>query len=321
MHHVKQGAQRLGNIQILGESRIKLLPGHLRPVRQNPPLPLQGGDQFLLLPSLEGSGVGRLLLLPSLEGSGVGRLLLLPSLEGSGVGSPPRRHTPQPILKLIQTLKRSPRRLQRIKGEIQRLPVMPRHQHIPGFPSGIPACQHIPQRMEIPERFRHLAPINHQVGTVHPIPDKRFPAGRFALRNFVLMMRENIINTPGMQIKALAKILGRHRRTLDMPPWPAPPPRGIPRHIAILLIPCFPQGEVGNILLLIFIVLNPRPGSQPRHIQMRQFPVGRKTGDAEINRSIVRLVGVPLCQKRLNQGDHFRHMVGRRRIPLCRLNT
>ncbi len=133
-------------------------------------------------------------------------------------------------------------------------------QHITGFAAIEAAGENIPQGIEVAQRLRHLAAIHDQVSAMHPVTHERLSAGGLTLGNLVLMVREDVIHPAGMKVKAFAQVFRRHGRTFDMPSRPPPAPGRIPYHVPVLGIPCLPQGEIRDILLLILVMLDSRAG-------------------------------------------------------------
>ena len=81
----------------------------------------------------------------------------------------------------------------------------------------------------VAERLGHLRLVHAQKTVVEPIARERCAIVRAAaLRQLVLVMREDEILTTRMNIDSHPKMLFRHRGTLDVPSRPAPAPRRIP---------------------------------------------------------------------------------------------
>src|SRR6516165_2392781 len=88
---------------------------------------------------------------------------------------------------------------------------------------------------DIAERLRHLGAVIGEKAVVQPIVDKG-PAGMGAnaLRDFVLVMRKDQVETAGVDVEGLAEMRLAHRRALDGPAGPAATPRAVPaRHVWI----------------------------------------------------------------------------------------
>ena len=77
-------------------------------------------------------------------------------------------------------------------------------------------------RHRVARRLRHLHAVGEQMLPVHPVTDRCVAVRAFGLRDLVLVVREDVVDTAGVQVEALAEVLRAHRRTLDMParkPW------------------------------------------------------------------------------------------------------
>ena len=61
---------------------------------------------------------------------------------------------------------------------------------------------------------------------MHPVSGERRPAMRAAaLRDLILVMREDEVETAAVDVDRLAKVRGNHRRAFDMPAGPPATPR------------------------------------------------------------------------------------------------
>ena len=83
----------------------------------------------------------------------------------------------------------------------------------------------------------------HQA-VVHPVGGHRAVVERFALGDFVLMVREDQVQPATVDIEVLAEDRPAHRRALDVPARPARAPRALPRRLARLGL--LPEREVGR---------------------------------------------------------------------------
>ena len=178
--------------------------------------------------------------------------------------------------------------------------------------------QQVAQGEKIAQLLGHLLAVHHQVGAVQPGVDELMAGGRLALGDFVVVVREDIVHPAGVQVEGLAQILHAHGRALDVPARPAAAPRGVPPHVAILLIPGLPQGEVGHVVLLVFVLGHPGARLHARFVQAGQAAVGREGIDPVVDRLVLGLIGMTLGHQGLNQGDHLRDVVGGRGIAVGR---
>ncbi len=89
---------------------------------------------------------------------------------------------------------------------------------------------------------------------MQPVAHKFFPGAAFALRDLRLVMRENIVHAAAVDIDLRSEQRRRHRAALDVPARPARSPRRFPAHVAIGLVPRFPEREVADVFLLVLVV-------------------------------------------------------------------
>src|SRR5215471_21038667 len=112
---------------------------------------------------------------------------------------------------------------------------------------------------------------------MHPISDELTAAmGALALRDLVLVMRKDEIETAGVDIEGLPQVGFAHRRTLDVPARPPSAPRTIPsRKICIRWLP---KHEIGGIAF-VGCDLYPGAGDHLVAAAPRQHPVIGVRGD------------------------------------------
>src|SRR5207245_11533127 len=96
-------------------------------------------------------------------------------------------------------------------------------------------------------------------------------------------MQEKVVSSSAVNVGRIAQGRGGHRGAADVPPGTAAAPLTLPADIAILFIPCFPECEVANVFLVIFVVFHAAGRLQLGEIEMGELPVIRKFVDAEIN--------------------------------------
>src|ERR1700751_4577116 len=68
------------------------------------------------------------------------------------------------------------------------------------------------------------------------------------LRDLVLVVRELKVEPAAVDLEARPEVLLRHRRALDVPARPAPPPRRVPPRVLARLVR-LPEREIARILL------------------------------------------------------------------------
>src|SRR5437763_6252186 len=136
---------------------------------------------------------------------------------------------------------------------------------------------------------------------VQPVADEFLSRDAFALRDLRFVMREDVIDTAAVDIDLVTEQCRGHRTALDVPAGPARPPWRIPFHIGVFFIPRFPQREIADVLLVVFVVLYAPGRLQLREIEVRELSLVRKYVDAKINRFVVGLISEPARNER---ADH-----------------
>src|SRR5579872_2951811 len=110
----------------------------------------------------------------------------------------------------------------------------------------VPPPQKLRRSYDIPEALRHLLRAHVDETIVHPIARKRRAAvGAAALRDLILVVRKDEVESAAMDVDRLAKMIVDHRRTFDMPSGPAPAPGRIPADHPFRA--WLPQDEIGRI--------------------------------------------------------------------------
>ena len=87
------------------------------------------------------------------------------------------------------------------------------------------------------------------------------------------------------------------------PGRPAPHGR-IPFYVAIFFVPRFPQCEITDVFLIVFIVLHAAGRLQLREIKMREPAIIWKFVDAKIHRFVVSLISEAFGDERADHLDH-----------------
>src|SRR5262249_1539091 len=114
-----------------------------------------------------------------------------------------------------------------------------------------------------------------------------------SLRDLVLMMREDQIDAPGVDIERLPQVLDRHHGALNVPAGPAWTEFSIPKRLAVLRR--FPKHEIPRIGLFVLIHVDARPGAHAAEVAVGELAVLGELGDTVVNRSIT-LIGVALVR-------------------------
>src|SRR3989475_10022257 len=145
------------------------------------------------------------------------------------------RRPPRSTLFPYTTLFRShPRRRERFVGEVERLAVMRLPEQQPHRRGVHALLAQIARREKIPEPLRHLRAAHVQELAVQPEAGERLPRRRFGLRDLVFVMGEDQVDAAGVKVERLGAttlpdLLERHGGALEVPPWPTPPERRVPR--------------------------------------------------------------------------------------------
>src|ERR1700756_5361169 len=118
---------------------------------------------------------------------------------------------------------------------------------------------------------------------MQPVAYELLPSHPFALRDLGFVMWENVIDPAAVDVDLIAEQRSGHRAALDMPAGTAGSPRRIPFYVAIFLVPRFPQREIPDVFLVVFVVFNPAGRLQLRQIEVGELAVIRKFVDAKIH--------------------------------------
>src|SRR6476620_2463259 len=99
-------------------------------------------------------------------------------------------------------------------------------------------------------------------------------------------MGKDQIYAADMQIKGLAEILHRHRRTLDVPTGPATSNWRLPT--GFVHFRRFPQREVARIFLFVLVGIDAVAAARDvaGEVDLRKLSVLRKGSDAIVNRAV-----------------------------------
>src|SRR6185369_4107963 len=119
--------------------------------------------------------------------------------------------------KCLDAIQRILRVSKTIKCEVQLLAISHGYEQITNRQRVVSLLEKIAQREEIPLRLRHLFAFHKQMFPMDPEPNERVTCCSFALRDFVFMMRKDVIHAAAMDVERVAKILHRHSGTFKMP--------------------------------------------------------------------------------------------------------
>ena len=150
---------------------------------------------------------------------------------------------------------------------------------------------------------------------MHPGRDDLVTDGRLRLRDLVLVVGELVVVAARVDVEAVAEVLHRHRRALDVPPGVAVAPRARPLQRAVgagLL----PQREVlGVTLVRVDRHLLTVSRAEPVERVARELAVAGERRDVVVD-APVDLVRVALLEQRLDQLDHVVDVLGGARVQV-----
>ena len=169
------------------------------------------------------------------------------------------------------------------------------------------------QRLDVPDRLRHLLAAQPQHAVVRPHLRERPPA-RLGLRDLVLVVREDQIAPASVQRELATQPPLRHRRALDVPARPSPPPRRLPPGVLTGLV-ALPEREVERIALVLARLR--RPGSLQQLVDalVAEHPVAVEAAHREVHVA-AGLVGVPARDQLLDQRHDLGHRLARQRLAV-----
>ena len=201
-----------------------------------------------------------------------------------------------------------------VEGEVERLAVVRGDEDVADFAAGVALGEQVAQGVEVAERLGHLFAVHAQVRAVHPAAHEGLAGGGLRLRDFVFVVREEVVDAAGVQVETFAQILHRHGAALDVPAGAAGAPRGIPLHGAVRFVPRLPEREVADRILGVFVVGDADAGAQARSVEVRERAVGGELRDGKIDALVGRLVGDALLEQFSDERDHLRDVVRRGRV-------
>ena len=201
-----------------------------------------------------------------------------------------------------------------VEGEVERLPVVAAEEHVADLAAGVALGEQVAQREEVAGALGHLLAVHAQVRAVHPELHERLAGGALGLGDLVLVVREEVVDAAGVDVERLAEVLRAHRGALDVPAGAAGAPRGVPLHVAVVLVPRLPQREVADVVLGVLVVGDADRGAHAGAVEVRELAVVGVLRDGEVDRPVGRLVGVALLEELPDESDHLRDVVRRGRV-------
>ena len=144
---------------------------------------------------------------------------------------------------------------------------------------------------------------------MHPVAHEGLARRAGALRDLVLVVREDEVDAPAVQVERLAQVLHAHRRALEVPAGTAAAEGSVPLSPLRLVLLGLPQYEVPRVFLVVLVRVDAGPGADPRHVQPGQPAVLGERGDLEVDAAIggVRVAAV---DEPLHEADHLRDVCG-----------
>ena len=161
---------------------------------------------------------------------------------------------------------------------------------------GAPGVEGCVQGHVVAQRLVHVGAAHLEHAVVHPDPGE-LPARPAGLRQLVLVVREDQVEAPSVDLEHRTEERLRHRRALDVPARAPRPPGGIPEGVLVGLVP-LPEREVPGVLLagvglLLLDLVGPLP---------REPPVLGEPADPEVDVTLG-LVGEAPGEELLDQRD------------------
>ena len=199
------------------------------------------------------------------------------------------------------------------EGEVELVPVGHAEQQEADGGRLVSLEQKIAQGVEVALGLGHLLAFDQQEAHMKPVPRKRLVRGGLGLCDLVLVVREHQVFAARMQIEALAQVLHRHGRALDMPTRAAFTQSGLPTRFACPVrsrLGCLPQREVAGRVLVVLVHIDARAVFDTREVLLGKFAVLRVARDAEVPRAALGLVGDVLRREPLDELDHAVDVLG-----------
>src|SRR2546427_9306263 len=114
---------------------------------------------------------------------------------------------------------------------------------------------------------------------VQPVAREGFSGGRFALRDFVLVMREGEVDSAGVNVERFAEIFHGHRGAFDMPAGTARADGGLPEMFAGFRR--LPEGRIARSFVFVAGDVHLRARLNARQIEVQQRAVFWTYGDGD----------------------------------------
>jgi hypothetical protein len=198
-----------------------------------------------------------------------------------------------------------------VEGEVEGRAVVGADEDVVDFGGGVAFGGEVFESVEIAEAFGHFAAIDHEVGDVEPVAGEMALGGAAGLGDFVFVVREDEVNAAGVEVEVFAEVLEDHGGALEVPAGAAFAPRAGPVVIAIFGLAGFPEGEIGEGVFGVFVVVEGGGGLGGAEFEFAILEVGEAAvvfegGDAEVNGAVGGGVGVTALDE---GGDHADLMI------------
>ena len=155
---------------------------------------------------------------------------------------------------------------------------------------------------------------------MHPDRHDLVPHRALRLRDLALVVRELVVVAAGVDVEALAEVLHRHRRALDVPAREAIAPRGGPFQGA-MVAGRLPQREVLRMALVrVGDRLPCRAARRACRACCRRASRSRGTSRRRSRRCRSATYAWPRLDQALDDGDHLGDVLGRPRVEVGALD-
>ncbi|RMW03599.1 hypothetical protein ALP03_05868 [Pseudomonas amygdali pv. tabaci] len=216
----------------------------------------------------------------------------------------------QPLERVIEAFQRRLRLTQAVFGVVDRAAVVAGYQQVTHHFRMV-FLQHVADGEEVVQGLGHLLAIDANHPAVQPGIGVGLAGGRFALGNFVFMVRKLQIAAATMNIEGVTQAAGRHHRAFDMPARTPCAPWRLPARLARL--DAFPEHEVQWVFLGL-IHFDPRADAQVFYLLARQLAVALKLAHTVIHVAVTRSVGIALVDQGLDHRVHASDVIGGTRL-------
>ena len=196
--------------------------------------------------------------------------------------------------------------LEALPGKVERAAVVGlQHEQAQG--GGGMLLEYLGQREEVAQALAHLLAVDQQHTRVHPGVGKTLVPGAGGLGALVLMVREGEVGAAAVDVDGGAQVAVDHGGTLGVPSGAPLAPRALPRWLAGL--GGLPQGEVERVALVL-VLLDACTHHKVIDVAAGDLAVGGVAAHGEVHVAVVRRVGVPTVDKRLDHADHGADLLG-----------